>query len=86
MLAQRGIHNKLGETSGYIRQMRYKLANGISISTDTKLRLLQKTGWQQDDKIYSQKDLVALAKFTLKQTAARELGAEYIVEKFLLKK
>ena len=84
MIATRGIHNKLKVTSGNVRTLRYKLANGIGISTDLKLQMLQKYGWRQDDICYTTKDLVAAVKLALKSsTAAKTQGAEYLVEKYL---
>jgi hypothetical protein len=87
MIATRGIHNTIGVSSGHVRLLRYKLANNIGISTDLKLQLLQKSGWRQDDKVFTQKDLVAAVSFAIRSSAsAKAHGAEYIVEKFLAKK
>lgn len=84
MIAKRGVHNQLKIKPGYAQQLRYKLSNNIGISTDTKLRLLQKTGWRQDNRTFTQADLVNCVKYALKKSAtAKEFGAEYIVEQFL---
>ncbi|RYD84403.1 MAG: hypothetical protein EOP84_05590 [Verrucomicrobiaceae bacterium] len=86
LVAQRGIHHKLvGVTSEQIRQHRSKLKKGIPISTDLKLELLRKSGWKEDAAQFTRGDLVAFAKFYARTSAAaREQGAEYVVEKWLI--
>jgi hypothetical protein len=87
LLAKRGVHNELGIKSSYVTTLRYKLANDIGVSLETKIALLQKSGWNQGDNNFTRKDLVNAVKFALRQSAAaKEHGAEYIVEKYLLKK
>lgn len=87
LISQRGIYKKLDISQNNSTQLRWKLKNGIGISTDLKLELLQKSGWRQDDKTFTQKDLVNVVKHALKKgAAAKSLGAEYIVEDFLKKK
>lgn len=83
MITKRSVHVDIGIDSNYVQQLRYKLRRGINIRMDTKLRLLQRGGWRQDDKIYSRKDLVNLLNFwkTTSQ-AARELGPEYVIDKW----
>lgn len=86
-----GIHKKLKVTAGYIRQMRYRTntagVNTSPVKVETKIKLLQRTGWRQDDVQYTQADLVAAVGFALRQgAAAKEHGAEYLVEKFLKRK
>lgn len=85
MISERGIHAKLGITSGLVRTYRYNLNNGISISTDTKLALLKKSGWSPDNTKYNDTDLVALLKFNNRTSQdARDHGPEYVVEKWKL--
>jgi hypothetical protein len=87
LISKRAVHNELGITSGYARRLRYKLANGIYIYLDTKIKLLKKSGWKESDFRFTEKDLVDVVRFTLRQgTASKEHGSEYIVEKFLNKK
>lgn len=87
LLATRGVHHQLGITSSAVRSLRFKLSTGAGISTDTKIKLLQKSGWRQDQFSFSQKDLVAAVRFALgSSAAAKEQGPEYLVEKFLAKK
>jgi hypothetical protein len=71
-----------------IRHLRYKVRhNRNGISMDLKIRLLQKSGWLQDDRIYNRKDLVSLARTILKSSqAARDHGAEYLVDKWMIAK
>jgi hypothetical protein len=86
MIHKKGIATALGIDMNYVYQLRSKLKNNVGISLDTKLELLRKSGWKEDDARYTQKDLVSLAKFVLSTSAkAREFGAEYIVEKWKAK-
>jgi hypothetical protein len=84
MINERGVHRRLGISSANVRSMRNKISNGIAISTGTKLKLLQKAGIRQQDSTYTRKDLVNVLKFYINTSAsARELGIEYVVDKYL---
>jgi hypothetical protein len=86
LLATRGVHHQLGITSSAVRSLRFKLSTGAGVSTDTKIKLLQKSGWRQDQYSYTRKDLVEAVAFALRASAAgKGLGAEYLVEKYLTK-
>lgn len=79
----RGIHHKLQVKNNYVHQLRFKLKKGIHVSLDVKLRLLQKSGWRQDDKIYNRKDLVSIINFWKRSgKAARAMGTEYVIDKW----
>lgn len=83
MISQRGIYRKLGITAGNVRNIRYNLNNAIPVSTDLKLKLLQKSGWRQDDKTYSRSDMVSLLRFYQRTSqTARDMGEEYVIEKW----
>ena len=64
------------------------------INTDSPISLEKKIIWLQraeikiaDEKQFTKKDLVAVANLVIKSSkAAKEMGAEYIVEKFIGKK
>lgn len=87
LISEKGVHDKLGISNSMVTSLRYNLKNGIPISTDKKMQLLQKSGWRQDDICYTTNDLVNVVKFALRQgAAAKEHGAEYLVEKFLAKR
>ena len=87
MLSEKGIHHKLGIKATYLAMLRYKIKNGIGISTDTKISMLQKNGWRQDQKIFTRVDLVSAVKFALKQSdSVKGKGPEYIIEKYLTQK
>lgn len=87
MIAERGVHKKIGISNSNVTTLRWKLANGIAVSLERKLELLQRSGWRQDERGYSRKDLVDAVKCALRAGArAKEWGAEYVVEKFLNKK
>lgn len=83
LIHTRTIYKKLRMSPGHVRTIRYNLKHGLPVSTDLKLKLLQRSGWRQDDFIYNRKDLVSLAQSILKAgTMAKEFGAEYLVEKW----
>lgn len=83
MIIQRGIHAKLGVKSGLVRTYRYNLSKGINVSSDKKLSLLIKSGWRADDLQFSRRDLVSLLNFWKRTSQqARELGPEYVIEKW----
>ena len=87
LINKREIHLKLDVTSDVVRRLRYQVKNNINISTDTKLKHLQKSGWRQTDKIYNRADLVGLLNFYKKTSqAARDHGPEYVIEKWEAKK
>lgn len=83
LIAQRGIHNQLGISSGDVRTMRNYLANGKNISLDKKTELLKKAGLLQNEKTYVLADLVSLLNFYKSTSqAARDEGPEYVIEKW----
>jgi hypothetical protein len=84
MINERGVHRRLGISSANVRGMRNKISNGIAVSTGTKLKLLQKAGIRQEDRTFTRKDLVFILKFYINTSAAaRDLGPEYVVDKYL---
>lgn len=84
LLSEKLVGPKIGIKYNHAAQLRYNIRNGRGISMDTKLRLLQKSGWRQDDKVYSQKDLVEAVRFVIKQgIEAKAQDAEYLVEKWM---
>lgn len=85
LIAKRGVYKDLNITMTHLKQLRYKLKHGQGISTDLKLQLLQRSGWRQDQAQYTRQDLVSLLKFYERTSqVARDVGPEYVVEKFLL--
>jgi hypothetical protein len=73
----------IGISSQKVARLRYSLRRGVRISTDYKIRMLQRAGWRQDDIQFSQRDMVEAVKFALRSgRSAQEMGAEYLVEKF----
>jgi hypothetical protein len=84
LISQRNIHKKVGKSSNSIRQLRYKFKNGIPITLDMKLHILQKSGWRQPDLQHTRKDMVEAVRFALRSNSvAKEHGPEYLVTKFL---
>lgn len=87
MINIRGIHNKLGNTSNDVKQLRYRLKNGPAVSLQLKLQLLQKSGYKQPQNNYSKKDLIEFAKYWHKcGESTRAMGIEYALEKWEGKK
>lgn len=84
LMSQPLVGRKLGISSRHAAQLRYLARRGHHVSLRRKISLLQKSGWQASPKHYTRVDLVDLVSFALQQSnAAKELGAEYIVGKFL---
>jgi hypothetical protein len=95
MISQKGIEVKLDVDRNYVYQLRRRvkdeqdpaIASDRSIKLETKIDLLRKSGWREDDAKYTRSDLVSLVNFTLKTSQkARDFGAPYIVDKWELKK
>jgi hypothetical protein len=84
LLAERGVHTKLGITSEYVRTLRNKLKNGIEIGYNTKKRLLQKSGWSEEAYEFTRMDMLSFLKFYRNTSeAARKLDDAYVLDKFL---
>lgn len=87
MIHRKGVYKSIGITKTYQHQLRHQLRRGIHITYDQKLRLLQRSGWRQDDVQYSRKDLLEAIAFTIRTSAAaREFGPAYVLEKWELAK
>jgi hypothetical protein len=83
LINKRGVYKDLGTSAVYIRSLRHRLKNGLKISTDVKLLLLKKSGWNHADKIFDRHDMVDLVRYVLKQgPSAQSFGAEYLVDKW----
>lgn len=83
MIVKKGIEDKLGIDRLYVYQLRRRVRTGGSVSMAKKVELLRKAGYNLEERIYTRKDLVSLAKFVLRTSqAAREQGPEYLVEKW----
>lgn len=78
------IGRSIGIKSNYAAQLRHRIRNGHPISTDLKLKLLQRSGWRHPQQEYTRAQLVEAVRFAIKQgDTAKTLGAEYVVQKFL---
>ncbi len=83
LIYERSVHHKLSISATYVHQLRYRLKNGLGISTDLKIKLLQKSGWRQSQAIYTRQDLLDILKFYNRSSrAAKDLGFQYILEKW----
>lgn len=83
LIAQRAVNKQLGISATNLQQLRHKLKTGSSISTDLKLKLLQRSGWRQDAVEFTRQDLVSALKFYERTgAAAKSLGVEYVLEKW----
>lgn len=86
LISKKGVEKTLEIDRNYLYQLRSKIKNGVEVSEATKLALLLKSGWQPHTAggdAFSRLELVSFAKFVLKAGAkAKELGPEYLVEKW----
>lgn len=83
-IRKRGAAVLLGKSFASLRMLRWRQKHKNDISLDMKLQILQKSGVQIEKYKYKQEDLVELIKYYQRcSMAARELGAEYIVEKWI---
>lgn len=84
MIMVSGAYKKLGISHQHQKLLRNHLKRGVSISIDKKIRLLQKIGWRSDQFIFTRTDMASFATFILKEgEAAKTLGPQYLLEKFL---
>lgn len=87
MIHTRGIHEKLGISSQQVRNYRQYLKDGRGVSTDLKIQLLQKAGVYTQEKTFTKRDLISLLNFYNRTSqAARDMGPEYVIEKWEAKK
>ncbi len=66
LISQRGVHNRLNETSSAIRTLRLRFKKGGHISVGRKLELLHKEETLNKNKMYSQSQLTSLTRFILR--------------------
>lgn len=87
LINKRAIYKELGVSAGTIRTWRYNLANDIAISTDTKLQMLQKSGWTPGKQKFTRTDMISFVKFYNRSSEAkRKLGYEFMLEEWEKKK
>jgi hypothetical protein len=78
-----GIYHQLNIPKNNVAQYRWKLKRGIHITVDKKLSVLQRAGYNMQAFEWTDKDLVDAIRFALRQgDAARQMGAEYLFEKW----
>ena len=83
LINKRGIHNICGRSLNSILQLRYRHRHYGNVSINTKVFFLQKAKWPMEQYVYTQKDLASLLTFYAKSSAAaKNLGIEYIIEKW----
>lgn len=86
LIMQRGIYKKLGLTPEEVKYLRHNIRTGKGISIEKKMKVLQKSGWQQDQAEYTRQELIGFAKFVLRSgAAAKELGVAYLFDKWKAK-
>jgi hypothetical protein len=84
MIHKERIHRKLGMDSSAVTQVRWKLKHGKPVSLDYKIKLLQRSGHRFDLPKFTHKQVVDAIKFALRTSeVAREMGAEYVMQKWL---
>jgi hypothetical protein len=78
-----GAYRQLKISHQHQKLLRNHLRRGINISMDKKIMLLQRYGWQNDQYIYTQKNVVDIIAFVLKSSEAAKLhGPQYLLEKY----
>jgi hypothetical protein len=83
-IAQPGIHHKLGITAKSVRMMRYNYKRWGRVRIERRVWVLQQLGINIEAYQYTKKDMVDLLNYYQRCShAARELGNEYVVEKFI---
>ena len=86
VIKKRGIHAIAGRSLNSVLQLRYRHKHYGNVSINTKVFFLQKAKWPMEQYMYTQKDLVSLINFYNKSSpAAKNLGTEYIIEKWKAK-
>jgi hypothetical protein len=80
-----GIYHKLGIPKNNLTQYRWKLKRGINITLDKKLSVLQRAGYRLESFQFTDSDVISAISFSVKASqATRNMGAEYIFEKWKL--
>jgi hypothetical protein len=84
----RKLRNEIGMSALLAAQYRSRLKNGVPISVEKKLRWLAKAGLTSSFvSVFSRKDVVDILRYALRAPkAAQELGADYLLEKWVAKK
>lgn len=78
-----GIYHQLKVKKNNVAQYRWKLKRGIHITLDKKVSILQRAGFNMQVFEFTDKDMVDLIRFVFRTSeAAREMGAEYLFEKW----
>lgn len=82
-IRKKGIAQVLNKTHATVRMMRWRHTKKNDISLELKLRVLQQAGVPLETYKYNHADMVSLLNYYQHcSMAARELGNEYIVEKW----
>lgn len=83
LIFKRGVHEELGVESHTIRNFRWKLNNDQPINLDSKIRLLQKSGWRQPAATFTRAEMISFAKAWNKASQAKkDLGIEYVLDQW----
>lgn len=87
MITKRGLYKKLGISQESASQYRKRFREGLPIKTETKILLLQRSGWVPEQSSFTRNDMIAFVKFYNRASEnARSMGIEYVLEKWLLRK
>jgi len=83
-LKTRKGHQPMGMTVGAKQQFKLTLKRGKEVKHTTMRKYLRQAGYRIDETGYSEKDLLDLIKFVLASSQfSRQLGPEYLLEKFI---
>jgi hypothetical protein len=83
-LKNRKGHNPMGMTVGAKQQFKLHIRRGKEVKHITMRKYLRQAGYRINDEGFSENDMLEAIKFTLSSSEfTRQLGAEYILEKFI---
>lgn len=83
-MAEPAVHRKLGITAKAARMMRYNYKKHGRVRIERRIWVLQQLGINLNAYEYTKTDLINLLKFYNRSSqAAKDLGVEYVVEKFV---
>ena len=83
-IAEKAVYRKLGITARTVASMRYNYKKHGRVRMEKRLWVLQKLGYDINAYSYTKANLVELLKFYNRcSQAARDLGPEYVAEKFI---
>lgn len=83
MIARPRVHKTLGITASHVKTLRHQIRTNQRVSTEKKLKLLARSGWDPGLATWSDMDMLAVVQHVLKAGPdAKSLGAHYLFDQF----